>query len=101
MRAHGPLWTLFGYFLKDWKNLYYRARLWELLYGWESILLHVFGCQQTWCMIHHLIKEPKEKSFEVFRTSQQSENAAVAVAVSIFSFAHNLNAPIFPFSLLN
>lgn len=82
-KFHGrPIWTLCQLLVKGLYDLYHRARLWYWLYSIESILLHIFGCQQVWCMIHQLISDGDPKLFKEFRDSQQSENAAVALAVS-------------------
>lgn len=45
-------------------------------------------------MIHQLITEREPKLFEVFRDSRQSENAAIAVAVSCLSLTHNLQGSV-------
>ena len=82
-KFHGrPVSTLLRLLVQELEDLYYRAALWYYLYSTESILLHIFGCQQVWRMIHQLISDRKPKLFEVFRDSQQSENQAVALAMS-------------------
>ncbi len=59
----------------------FRARVWYNLYQYKSVLLHVFGCSQIWCMVHQLLENRSQEQFTTFRTSQASESAAVAVAV--------------------
>jgi hypothetical protein len=81
-KFHGkPVWAFIPIYIKD---IYYRVRLWQKLYGLKSILLHLLACSQVWCMVHQLLKDggQKHKLFEVFRNSQNSECSAVALAVS-------------------
>jgi hypothetical protein len=67
-------------------NLYFRARLWEELYSFRFVFLHLLACSQVWCMVHQLLRdgECNQDLFKTFRDSQNSECSAVALAVSCF-----------------
>lgn len=66
------------------KDLYFRARLWQELYSFRFVFLHLLACSQVWCMVHQLLRDGNcnHDLFEAFRTSQNSECDAVALAVS-------------------
>jgi hypothetical protein len=68
------------------KDLYFRARLWQELYGFKFPILHLLACSQVWCMAHQLLRdgERNDNLFEIFRDSQGSECSAVALAVGVF-----------------
>lgn len=67
---------------------YYRILVWWKLYGAKSILLHLFGCSNTWCMVSRLLSVYKKKPledvkdmFKDFKDLQTSECNAIAVSV--------------------
>ncbi len=71
---------------------YYKILLWWKLYGIKSILLHLFACSNTWCMVRHLLSGYETKPledfkgvFKDFKDLQTSECNAVAVSVSCWS----------------